>query len=59
MSSRIQLQPPTISDDLDRPGAQDCDLGGPVQRVRDMRRPLPNEDTQGEYPHDEEGRLPA
>ena len=59
MSSRMQLQLPTGSDDLDCSGSQDCDLGGPMQRMRDMRRPLPNEDTQDEHPHDEERRLLA
>ena len=59
MSSRVQLQFATRSDDLDCSGAQDCDLGGPLQRMRDMRRPLPDEDTQDEHQHDQERHLPA
>jgi hypothetical protein len=55
----MQLQLSIRSNDLDCSGAQDRDLGGPMQRMRDMRRSLPNEDTQDEYPHDEERRLSA
>ena len=59
MSSRVQLQLATRSDDFDCSGAQDRNLGGPLQRMRNMCRPLPNEDTQDEHPHDKERRLPA
>jgi hypothetical protein len=59
MSSRMQLRFWTGSYDLNCSCAQDCDLGGSVQRMRDMRQFLSNEDTQNERPHDEEGRLPA
>jgi hypothetical protein len=55
----MQLQPSSRSDGFDCSGTQDRDLGGPVQRMRDMRRPLSSEDTEDEHPHDEERCLPA